>query len=178
METTKTYHNGDEAQYTGATRHLHGATFFEVELLEGHRVGEIALTIRAPGIAATYRDADGTLIEVASVTVKEGDSVVRNYRNGYAPYYPDIGVVETVSEDSRGRRFANAIYPTGSIHSRDIQSFPVEGLTFAEGYNFHTSLATAAKDPHFTGARTWTTKEPSPRPAYRHPQTWTAKEEK
>ena len=45
------YINGDKAEYTGATQVLYDKTWYEVEIVEGHRAGEIAGTYRAPAAA-------------------------------------------------------------------------------------------------------------------------------
>ena len=44
-----TYWKGDKARYTGKTEYLYGATFYEIELIEGNLTGEKKLTQRAPG---------------------------------------------------------------------------------------------------------------------------------
>ena len=43
-----TYFNGDLARYTGKTMVLHGGLFYEIELLEGHLIGQTKVTQRAP----------------------------------------------------------------------------------------------------------------------------------
>ena len=43
-----TYFKGDLAKYTGNTITLHGALFYEIELIEGHLKGQIKVTQRAP----------------------------------------------------------------------------------------------------------------------------------
>lgn len=46
METiAKTYYfHGDLAEYTGVSKVMHGALFFEYRLVEGHRKGECVWT--------------------------------------------------------------------------------------------------------------------------------------
>lgn len=48
MNTVITYWQGDKAEYTGKYELLHGALFFELLLLEGHRNGERVWTLKAP----------------------------------------------------------------------------------------------------------------------------------
>lgn len=43
-----TYWKGDLAIYTGKSQELHGATFYELRLLEGHRKGRNVVTQNAP----------------------------------------------------------------------------------------------------------------------------------
>lgn len=43
-----TYWKGDKAEYTGKVLQLHGATFYELRLLEGHRKGELVVTQHMP----------------------------------------------------------------------------------------------------------------------------------
>lgn len=54
-EKATTYWHGDKAEYTGATKEMHGATFHEVKLTEGHLKGESKWTQQAPN-APDYRD--------------------------------------------------------------------------------------------------------------------------
>lgn len=42
------YWKGDLAKYTGKSMMLHGALFYEFELLEGHLKGQLRVTQRAP----------------------------------------------------------------------------------------------------------------------------------
>lgn len=46
MKTT--YFYGDLARYTGKTEVIHGALFYELEILEGHLKGQTKVTQRAP----------------------------------------------------------------------------------------------------------------------------------
>jgi len=48
MNETTFYWKGDLARYTGRTERLYGGTFYEAELLEGHRKGQLILTTNAP----------------------------------------------------------------------------------------------------------------------------------
>lgn len=51
MQTT--YWNGDKARYTGKTMVLHGGTFYEIVLIEGHLKGQTKVTQRAPQAAGS-----------------------------------------------------------------------------------------------------------------------------
>ena len=42
------YFRGDLAIATGKTVELHGATFYEYKLVEGHRAGDLIVTQNAP----------------------------------------------------------------------------------------------------------------------------------
>jgi hypothetical protein len=44
----KTTWHGDYAVYTGVTKELYGATFYEIRMIEGHLKGETKLTQRGP----------------------------------------------------------------------------------------------------------------------------------
>lgn len=52
-QPAKTYFHGDAAEYTGKTEQLHGGTFHEIKILEGHLKGQTKLTQRPPSEAAT-----------------------------------------------------------------------------------------------------------------------------
>lgn len=40
-----TYWKGDRARYTGRVIKVYGGTFYELEILEGHRQGDLVLTV-------------------------------------------------------------------------------------------------------------------------------------
>lgn len=42
------YTQGDKAEYTGKIEHLHGGTFYEVRMLEGHLKGQLKLVVKPP----------------------------------------------------------------------------------------------------------------------------------
>jgi len=44
MDESTFYFKGDLAKYTGKTQELYGETWFEAEIQEGHREGELILT--------------------------------------------------------------------------------------------------------------------------------------
>lgn len=44
-----TYFNGDKAEYTGKTADIYGSTCYECKIVEGHKVGKLVWTYRAPG---------------------------------------------------------------------------------------------------------------------------------
>ena len=48
-----TYFKGDKAEYTGKVVVLHGGTFYEVVMLEGHMKGATKVVKNAPKIEAT-----------------------------------------------------------------------------------------------------------------------------
>ncbi len=48
MANQTTYFKGDKAEYTGKVVSLHGGTFYEVVLLEGHLIGQTKLVTNAP----------------------------------------------------------------------------------------------------------------------------------
>lgn len=52
MATNTIYYKGDLARYTGKTKVMHGGTFYEVEMLNGHMRGALKVTVRAPVEAA------------------------------------------------------------------------------------------------------------------------------
>ncbi len=43
-----TYFKGDRAIYTGKVMQLHGATFYEIKMLEGHMAGQLKVVRAAP----------------------------------------------------------------------------------------------------------------------------------
>ena len=45
-----TYIGGDLGEYTGKTQQLHGAVFYEVKILEGHRKGKLVVTQDGKGV--------------------------------------------------------------------------------------------------------------------------------
>lgn len=47
-KTQTTYFKGDKAVYTGVVLQLHGGTFYEVKMLEGHLVGQLKVVTQAP----------------------------------------------------------------------------------------------------------------------------------
>ncbi len=49
MKKETTYFKGDLAEYTGKSSVMHGATFFEVIMLEGHLKGTIRVVTSIPG---------------------------------------------------------------------------------------------------------------------------------
>ena len=48
MTKVTTYWHGDLAEYTGKTQLLHGALFYEIKIVEGHRAGQLKVTQKAP----------------------------------------------------------------------------------------------------------------------------------
>jgi hypothetical protein len=44
------YWKGDLAEFTGNTMRLHGGLFYEYRLLEGHRKGDLIVSMRAPEV--------------------------------------------------------------------------------------------------------------------------------
>ena len=52
MNPTKptTFFKGDEAEYTGRVFQIHGGTFYEVIMLEGHLKGETKVVPTAPKV--------------------------------------------------------------------------------------------------------------------------------
>lgn len=42
------YFNGDAARFTGNVEKIHGGTFYEHEIVEGHRMGKIVFTQNEP----------------------------------------------------------------------------------------------------------------------------------
>lgn len=51
-----TYWKGDKAEYTGKVEVLHGGTFYELLMLEGHLKGQTKLTSHAPVVDEDQRD--------------------------------------------------------------------------------------------------------------------------
>jgi hypothetical protein len=43
-----TYWKGDKAVYTGNVLQLHGGTFYEIQMVEGHLKGQLEVTKHAP----------------------------------------------------------------------------------------------------------------------------------
>jgi len=48
MNESTFFFKGDLAKYTGKTQELYGQTWFEAEIQEGHREGELILTPNPP----------------------------------------------------------------------------------------------------------------------------------
>ena len=48
MTKQTTYFKGDKAEYTGKVLNLHGGTFYEVVMLEGHTKGQLKVVTNAP----------------------------------------------------------------------------------------------------------------------------------
>lgn len=43
-----TYFHGDKAEYTGKTHDAHGLIYYEIKMVEGHRIGELLCTPKKP----------------------------------------------------------------------------------------------------------------------------------
>lgn len=54
------YWKGDKARYTGKVSEAHGATWYELELLEGHRKGEIVVVLESPHQFSNGERVDAT----------------------------------------------------------------------------------------------------------------------
>jgi len=58
-----TYWKGDLAEYTRETMKEHGALWYGLKLLEGHRKGDVVWTYRAPGMNEPADPLDGCPFE-------------------------------------------------------------------------------------------------------------------
>lgn len=86
-----TYWKGDKARYTGKQEDQHGATFYELEMLEGHLKGEFKWTQREPvsTVVKTKKEIDAAANEAATSPKNdkpqpsEAQKEAGNYKKGH-----------------------------------------------------------------------------------------------